>query len=196
MLVIYGLAKVISSYVIAGPRQYFSCGTESCSSKTDWTVARARLLIVSTGQTLKERFVINRCDCCYRVTETVHRCKCKIKVYCSPQCRHVDRKVHKASCDGLSKSDLHQNRKKKGNFARRKMVGKEMMKKFAEFCEEKGTPFWTIDKLTKLMSEEGFEAVYEVMDKALEEASHSNVFSDEVKMMEVMAILMKEKMKV
>jgi len=198
----FGVAKVISSYedgqnyVISGPKQYFSCGTEPCSSRTDWAVSRARLLIVSTGQTLKERFVINRCDSCYRVTETVHRCKCKIKVYCSQECRTVDRKVHKLCCEGLSKSDLHQNRKKKGNYVRREIVGKEMKKKFAKFCEEEGTPFWTVDKLTKLMSEEGFAAEYEEMDKALEDASNSNTLSEEVKIMTVMSLLMKEKRKV
>jgi len=124
------------SYVLNATKIHFSCGKNSCTFNMD-KVYRGCDLLISTGSSLSQRFSINRCHCCYRVTERVHRCSsCKVKVYCSEECQQKDWKVHMLCCEDLRKSELHQA-KGKGGSASRKRIGIEKMKNFSEQLEQK-----------------------------------------------------------
>ena len=114
-------------------KQYFSCAQPSCQEKTDMAVIRSKHLTVATGQQLIERFVLNRCDSCYKVTEGAHRCSnCKMKLYCSEVCQNNDWAVHKICCEDLKKSDDKRKKKKHG----RKKAGTKRMIKQEKFGKE------------------------------------------------------------
>ena len=151
---------------------------------------RSKTLTMSTGQELSERFVLNRCDSCYKVTEGGHRCSnCKMKVYCSEICQNKDWSVHKICCEDLKKSD---DKRKKKEHGRRK-AGKKRMVKQAEYCEAVGASFQMIDAFSKLMTEKGFEAETEEMEKLMEGNSSSIMFKKPKKeMMLAMAKLTKK----
>ena len=96
-------------------------------------VARSKHLTCVTGQQLIERFVLNRCDSCYKVTEGAHRCSnCKMKLYCSEVCQNNDWAVHKICCEDLKKSDDKRKKKKHG----RKKAGTKRMIKQEKFGKE------------------------------------------------------------
>jgi len=162
-----------------GVKQNYRCGENLCHSKADWAMVRSKTLMLSTGQELAEKFVLNRCDSCYRVTEGGHRCSnCKMKVYCSELCQNNDWTVHKICCEDLKKSD---DKRKKKEHGRRK-AGKKRMVKQAEFCKVDGTSFHMIDAFSKLMIEKGFEAETEEMEKLMEDNS-ARLFSNQKKEM-------------
>merc|ERR1711936_544599 len=146
-------------------------------------------LRVVTRQELAEKFVLNRCDSCYRVTEGGHRCSnCKMKVYCSELCQNNDWTVHKICCEDLKKSD---DKRKKKEHGRRK-AGNRRMDKVTEFCEADGSSFHMIDAFSKLMTEQGFEAEKEEMEKLMKDNS-SILFSGQKKeMMLAMAEITKK----
>merc|ERR1711909_241377 len=162
-----------------GVKQYYRCGENRCQTKSDWAMLRSKTLTMSTGQELSEKFVLNRCDSCYKVTEGGHRCSnCKMKVYCSELCQNNDWKVHKICCEDLKKSD---DKRKKKEHGRRKAGNKRMLKQ-AELCEADGISFRMIDAFSKLMIEKGFEAETEEMEKLMEDNS-ARLFSNERKEM-------------
>jgi len=158
--------------IIFGEKEYFCCGElTSCQPKTAWALVRSQNLTLSTGQELSEKFVLNRCDSCYKVTEGGHRCSnCKMKVYCSGICQNNDWPVHKICCEDLKKSE---DKRKKKEHGRRK-AGKKRMVKQAEFCESEGTSFHMIDEFSKLMTEKGYEAETEEMEKLMEKLMEDN----------------------
>jgi len=125
------------SYVLNATKIHFSCGKNNnrCTSNKDEVMMRCHRLIECTvlfSASLSQRLSTNRCHCCYRVTESVHRCSsCKVKVYCSEECQHEDWTVHNLCCEDLSKMKVHQA-KGKGGAARRKRIGIEKMKKWNE----------------------------------------------------------------
>merc|ERR1712179_526902 len=166
-----------SPYILFGEKQYFCRGEVSCLNKATWNLARSNALTTSTGQELAEKFVLNRCDSCYRVTEGGHRCSnCKMKVYCSELCQNNDWTVHKICCEDLKKSDDKRKKKEHGSWK----AGKKRMVKQAEFCKVDGTSFHMIDAFSKLMIEKGFEAESEEMEKLMEDNS-ARLFSNQKK---------------
>merc|ERR1712179_143144 len=179
-----------SPYILFGEKQYFCRGEVSCLNKATWNLARSNALTTSTGQELSEKFVLNRCDSCYKVTEGGHRCSnCKMKVYCSEVCQNNDWLVHKICCEDLKKSD---DKRKKKEHGRRK-AGRKRMVKQAEFCEAAGTPFHMVDAFSKLMTEKGFEAETEQMEKLMEDNSSSVLFNKTKKEMTLALFKMTKK---
>jgi len=161
-------------YISFGEKQNYCCGDSLCQDKVNWAMVRSKTLTMSTGQELSEKFVLNRCDSCYKVTEGGHRCSnCKMKVYCSQLCQNNDWPVHKICCEDLRKSE---DKRKKKEHGRRK-AGKKRMVKKTEFNEADGTSFHMIDAFSKLMIEKGFEAETEEMEKLMEDNS-ARMFSN------------------
>jgi len=168
-----------SPHISFGEKQHFCCGKPLCRGKVHWSMLRSKTLTMSTGQELSERFVLNRCDSCYKVTEGGHRCSnCKMKVYCSELCQNNDWTVHKICCEDLKKSE---DKRKKKEHGRRK-AGKKRMVKRAEFCEADGTSFHMIDAFSKLMIEKEFEAETEEMEKLMKD-NPARLFSNQRKEM-------------
>jgi len=166
-----------SPYISFGVKKYFCCGEALCQIKADWAMVRSKALTMSTGQELSEKFVLNRCDSCYKVTEGGHRCSnCKMKVYCSELCQNNDWSVHKICCEDLKKSDDKMKKKEHG----RRKAGNKRMVKIAEFREADGSSFHMIDAFSKLMTEKGFEAETEEMEKLMKDNS-SILFSGQMK---------------
>jgi len=171
-------------FVAFGPKQHFYCAKLRCCERTLWTLIRSNWLISSTGQELSQRFVLNRCDSCYKVTEGAHRCSnCKMKLYCSELCQDNDWKVHKICCEDLKKSE---DKRKKKEHGRRKS-GKKRMIKQEDFCKEDGVSFHMIDALSKLMSEKGFAVGEEELEKVLQNNSSRYMPKKEQEMMMMMA---------
>jgi len=165
-------------------KQHFYCAKLRCYERTHWSLMRSKCLIISTGQELSQRFVLNRCDGCYKVTEEAHRCSiCKMKLYCSELCRNNDWKVHKICCEDLKKSE---DKRKKKEHGRRKS-GKKRMIKHENFFKKDGASFHMIDALSKLMSEKGFAAGEEEIGKVLENNSSRYMPKKEQEMMMMMA---------
>jgi len=162
------------SYVEFGTKPNICCGLSSCNDKTAWTIVQTKFVAVSAGQSFVKRFEMNRCDCCFIVTESVHRCSgCKKKLYCSEKCQHKDWKVHKLCCADLSKSSTQQETKKKTNTSARDEVGIKKMNDFTQLWEDKGVNFKLIDKLNKIMEDKGNEEGFKEIDKFVEENSSS-----------------------
>jgi len=197
---ILGISSVLGTFtknqcaVTYGPRLHFTCGEVLCDGQIAGAVFRNRLLLSAEALALTERFVANRCDCCYKVTERAHRCsRCKTKIYCSEDCQHTDWKVHKICCQKSFESEDQQRRKKKGDGSKVKRVGLRRMGKFQGMVERKGVSEGAdlVNTFTNLVSKNGFEAGFKAMGAVMEEANFGGLSEEGVKNMRLMTGLMK-----
>ena len=122
------------AFVISSLHTMFCCHKPDCQNSVPDAAAMRLNRVMAAYMGLAARCKGNRCDNCFLLCRTVHRCSgCFTKAYCSTACRDADRSVHQRFCQTGAPA-----RKVKTGKSGRKEQGAECLDRLAESVADFG----------------------------------------------------------